>query len=258
MSPPPPSPLLPLPRDEVHVWQLLPERHTDPAVLEQCLTLLAPEEHARHQRFAFAKDGAEYLLGRALVRTVLSRYVAVPPAEWRFAANDHGKPFIAGPGPPPLQFNLSHTQGLLACVVARDLEIGVDVEHVERRCEHLGVARSFFAPEEIADIEHLPPGQVPGAFFDLWTLKEAYVKARGQGLAIPLTDFAFALGEDGTARLRFVRGGGDDPGCWQFERRTPTPGHRLAVAIRTPADRPITVQAREAQFDTRGGMIVLQ
>src|SRR5262249_28670043 len=158
----------------------------------------------------------------------------------RFAADTHGKPFVQAPTtPPPLRFNLSHTDGLVACVVARGLDVGVDVEDVGRRCDVLGLARSCFAADEVAHLERLPAAARPDAFFDFWTLKEAYVKARGLGLALPLKEFAFELRDDGQARARFTSAG-EDPAHWQFARLRPTVRHRLAVAVHRASDRPVT------------------
>jgi 4'-phosphopantetheinyl transferase len=250
MTPTPPPPLWPLPPDEVHLWYVHAGQPADPAVLAFCRSLLAPGERARHDRFAFDKDRLQYLLGRALVRTTLSRYAAVAPAAWRFAADAHGKPLVQAPQP-PLRFNLSHTDGLVACVVAGALDVGVDVENVGRRCDVLGLARSCLAPDEFAHLERLPADCRPDAFFDFWTLKEAYVKARGLGLALPLKDFAFELRDGGQARVRFAVDE-DDPARWQFVRLRPTNSHRLAVAVHKPSDRPVTVAVYEAELEAPG------
>ena len=106
--------------------------------------------------------------------------------------NVHGRPEILDrpAGVPDLRFNLSHTDGLIACAVTIGREVGVDVEHVGRRLTH-DIAGRFFAPREVADLKSLPVAEQPRVFFDYWTLKEAYIKARGFGLALPLGDFAF-------------------------------------------------------------------
>ena len=195
-------------------------------------------------RFVFERDRRSFLITRALVRTTLSRYAAVPPAEWAFIANVHGRPEILDRprGVPDLRFNLSHTEGLIACAVTIGREVGVDVEHVQRRLTH-DIADRFFAPREVQDLKALPADEQPKAFFDYWTLKEAYIKARGFGLALPLADFAFQLSPAAPPRISFEPSLDDDPATWQFAQDWPTPTHRLAVAVRRDgADLPIRIR----------------
>jgi len=167
------------------------------------------------------------------VRTMLSRYASVRPAGWSFIANVHGRPEILDrpKGVPDLRFNLSHTEGLIACAVTIGREVGVDVEHVGRRLTH-DVAGRFFAPREVDDLKALPDDQQHLAFFDYWTLKEAYIKARGFGLALPLADFAFKLSPPAPPQIAFEPSLDDDPATWQFFQDWPTPQHRLGLAVR--------------------------
>src|SRR5262249_38781671 len=136
------SSLLPLPGDEVHVWFAFADRVTDPRTLHSYEALLSPDEDERRQRYALVRNRHQFLLARGLLRTTLSRYADAPPAAWVFPATGHGKPEIAAPaGLPPLRFNLSHTDGLVACAVAAGREVGVDVEDVGRREVSEGLAR---------------------------------------------------------------------------------------------------------------------
>jgi 4'-phosphopantetheinyl transferase len=231
---------------ESHVWYVFPDRLTDPALLQAYQVLLSPEEHARQQRFHFALDRHLFLVARALVRTVLSRYASVPPEAWGFTPNRYGRPEITSPADaPPLRFNLSHTSGLVACAVAWDQEIGVDVEHVGRPGSYVDLARRYFAPSEAARVEALPAEQQQEAFFDYWTLKEAYIKARGMGLALPLADFAFCLEPGQPVRISFTGTIEDDPSSWQFTQLRPSEQHKLAVAVRRPPGHDVGVKARE-------------
>ena len=140
----------PLPQHAVHVWYTLTPEELDHDLIARFRILLTPEERARHDRFVQEKDRRQYLVGKVLVRTILSRYLPRAPHEWIFTTNRFGKPVVAN-GPPEsnLQFNLSHTEGLVACVVAGDREVGIDVENVGRSV-NLDVARRFFAPAEVA------------------------------------------------------------------------------------------------------------
>jgi 4'-phosphopantetheinyl transferase len=159
--------------------------------------LLIPDERARQRRYLFEHSRRQHLLTRVMVRSVLSRYAAVDPRAWRFGANPHGRPFIAAPAlAAPLAFNLAHTDGLIVCLVARSAEAGVDVEYTLRRSAFAQIAQRFFSDGEAAALRALPEDAQRERFFAYWTLKEAYIKARGLGLALPLGAFAFALDGD--------------------------------------------------------------
>jgi 4'-phosphopantetheinyl transferase len=130
-----------------------------------------------------------------MVRTVLSQYAEVQPREWRFAVGEYGKPSIAAKhvSARGIEFNVSHTDGLVVMGVACGRAIGVDVENVKTQRAALEIADRFFAREEVEALRALPPQEQPRKFFEYWTLKEAYIKARGLGLAIPLDRFWFGL-----------------------------------------------------------------
>jgi 4'-phosphopantetheinyl transferase len=233
-----------LPFNAVHV-DLVHTANADAlANLDAYRSLLSEDEHARMARFVFDRDRHAFLLTRALVRTTLSRYAAVPPAQWKFIANVHGRPEILDrpSGVPDLRFNLSHTDGLIACAVTIGREVGVDVEQVTRHLTH-DVASRYFAPAEVTDLKRLPEGEQQRVFFDYWTLKEAYIKARGFGLALPLGDFAFKLGPPHPPQITFEPSLGDDPATWQFLQAWPTPLHRLGLAVRREgADLPVRIR----------------
>ena len=233
-----------LPLNAVHVDLV----HTDSADAwaqhEAYRALLSKDEEERMARLLFERDRRRFLLTRALVRTMLSRYANVPPAGWSFIANVHGRPEIAErpTGVPDLRFNISHTDGLIACAVTIGREVGVDVEHIGRRLTH-DVAGRFFAPREVDDLKALPDEQQHKMFFDYWTLKEAYIKARGFGLALPLADFAFTLSPPAPPAITFEPSLDDDPATWQFFQDWPTPQHRLGLAVRREhADLPVRIR----------------
>ncbi len=217
--------MLDLQPDEAHVWYLFPEA-VPPALEEQALALLTPDEAARHARFRLPEGRRDYALTRALVRTTLSRYSEVAPANWRFLAGPHGRPAIAAEMGVPLHFNLSHTKGLIACVVGLEPEIGIDVEAITSDRANLAIAARYFSAAEVAAL-----ADRPGLFFDLWTLKEAYLKARGLGVGLPLDQLSFELDERGVT-VSFDPGLNDAAATWQFDRLFPSEQHRVATAIR--------------------------
>ena len=125
--------------------------------LDSYEALLSEDERERMARFVFDHDRHAFVITRAHVRTMLSRYAAVAPADWRFVENVHGRPelFDRPEGTPDLRFNISHTDGLIACAVTIGREVGVDVEHIARHLTH-DVAGRFFAPDEVSDLRRLP------------------------------------------------------------------------------------------------------
>jgi 4'-phosphopantetheinyl transferase len=212
-----------------------------PDAIAEDETLLQPDERERANRFHFERDRRMYIGAHALLRRALSRHAPVDPAAWRFVASEHGRPEIGGPaGAPRLRFSLSHTRGIAACAVAAEIDIGFDVEDAAREAP-LEVARRF-APSEIADLSSLPAGEREERFFVYWTLKEAYVKARGLGLAIPLDEFAFDLSAP-NIRVSFGSGCVDDEKLWRFESWLIDGAHRAALAMKSGADVEIQVSS---------------
>lgn len=217
----------------VHLWVLRDDAAREPELPSACVGLLSPEESARLARISMPRVRREYLLGRALLRTTLSRYAAgVAPSAWRFAEGPHGKPDLAGPpGAPPLRFNLSHTTGLLALAVTLGRDVGVDVEHTGRDVSDDRVAERFFAPPEAADVLARLGEARRERFFAYWTLKEVYIKARGMGLAIPLSSFWLDVDRE-PIRIAFAPELADDPLSWQLARLRLSAEHAIAVAVR--------------------------
>ena len=223
-----------MPEREAHLWIVRPDRARDPDLINSYDKLLSKDERKTRDRFRFPKDRELCVLARALVRTVLSRYADVTADAWRFVNNEHGRPEVHEPrSERSLKFNLSHTKGLVVCVVARDREVGVDVEDQERRGKLLEVAERFFSPSEATALRRLPKAEQLDRFFFYWTLKESYIKARGKGLAIPLSQFSFELDErrgEGI-RISFVPELDDDPERWQFTALSFGRQHRIAVGV---------------------------
>jgi 4'-phosphopantetheinyl transferase len=231
-----------LPLEEVHVWLCIPER-ADAASLEHCQGLLDEGERMRADRFRLEPRRRRFVASHALVRETLSRYAPVAAGSWRFHTVGRGRPEVASPLGTGLRFNLSHTDGLAACAVVRGCDIGVDVEVGARVGRHLPVAERFFSEREVRVLREVPEAARPGRFLDYWSLKEAYVKARGLGLALPLAGFSFVLGE-GAPRIHFERDLDDSPEEWQFFLERPGEAQRLAVAVRRGARSNLSLRVR--------------
>lgn len=230
--------------DAVEVWTVQQDAPAVRQRLHAYETLLSGDERERAARFAQEADRIRFVIGRTLVRTMLSRHAAVAPRDWPIEVDERGRPElrVRPAGAPDLRFNLSHTPGLIACAIAIGREVGVDVEYVGRRLMHDNIPERFFSTREVADLRALPLEKQPLVFFDYWTLKEAYIKARGLGLALPLGQFTFVRREARPPTIEFAPELHDEPSTWQFAQYWPTPSHRMAVAVRrTGADLAITV-----------------
>ena len=228
---------------EVHVWYCWTAQCLQRGLADYYRSLLSAEERARLLRFHFEYLQHEYLVTRALCRITLSRYVQRHPADWRFRVNAYGRPEIDMPeGCAPLRFNLSNARSLVACAVTRSADAGVDVEETDRQGETVTIADHFFSPAEVTALRAQPPERQRQRFFEYWTLKESYIKARGMGLSIPLEQFSFEL--DQGIRIRFDPALDDDPDIWQFELHQPSMQHQLAIGVRC-GGQPHAIHVRE-------------
>jgi 4'-phosphopantetheinyl transferase len=206
---------------------------THEELLDAHEVLLSPLERDQHRRFRFGRDRRLYLATRVLVRTVLSRYSAVSPGDWRFANGEHGKPRIAAPLVTPLiHFNLANTPGLVVCAVSVAHEsLGVDVERIDREIEAVALSERYFSASEATRIRALPTSEQQTQFFAHWTLKESYIKARGVGLGLPLDQVSF-LCQDGIS-VDFDPRLSEDSSLWRFSLLDAPPHHMIAVSVRT-------------------------
>ena len=194
------------------------------------LALLSAEERAKAERFAFAHDRDCYVAAHALTRATLSAFFTRAPQDWTFATGGHGKPRVAShDASGRLCFNLSHTRGFVAVAVALDREVGVDVERIAPDRADEAVARRLFAAAEFEAYCDEPKAGRAEAFFDFWTLKEAYIKAVGLGVALPLKDFAFTRDP---LRISFAPTLDDTASRWLFRRFRPTPDVAMVLAAR--------------------------
>ena len=156
--------------------------------------VLSADEHARAERFYFQKDRERFMVARGLLRTVLGRYLNQEPSQLRFCYSPYGKPALAtGSGRNTLRFNVSHSHGLALYAITCGRELGVDVELIRPELPDEEIAERFFSFQEVSGLRALPPNMRLEAFFNCWTLKEAYIKARGEGLSLPLDQFDVAL-----------------------------------------------------------------
>jgi len=235
-------------QDEVHLWIGRPDSISDPRLLRHFRKLLSQDERERLDRYHFAEDRHAGLLTRAMVRCLLSRYAAVTPSHWRFQTNQYGRPEIAEPEfANALRFNVAHTKGMIVVLISKEREVGVDVECLPYHGPCLQLASRFFSAAEVSVLRSLTPAERSLRFIQYWTLKEAFLKARGMGLAAPLNQFAFDIGEDSTKNIEinFDPSLTEDPERWHFRLDTIGENHVVATAIERNFDERIKTLHRE-------------
>ncbi len=216
--------------NEIHLYLADVESVTSD-LFERYRAILSPEELERNERYRFQHSKNTDLLARAITRTTLSKYAPFQPEEWQFIKGEHGKPEIANPNV-SLRFNLSHTRRYVALAVTKTFDIGVDIECIERNNDVLSIAEHYFAEQELNDLFQLPARSQEDRFFDYWTLKEAYMKARGEGLALGLGNFSFMLRQSKPITISFNQSLVDQAKDWLFWLSSLTIDHRLALAFR--------------------------
>lgn len=223
--------MLLLPDTEIHLWLTFPDEIRSDRLLDEYRELLCADERRQEKRFHFTTHQHQYLITRALVRTVLSRYQRHSPQEWRFTTNEFGRPEIASKVTPAtsLSFNVSHTLSLIVCGVALRRFIGVDTESAHTGRSHIQLADRYFSPAEARTLRSLPVQMISNRFLHYWTLKEAYIKARGMGLSIPMKQFGFEFPDAESVRIYFEPELEDDPARWKFWLLQISEEHLVAV-----------------------------
>jgi 4'-phosphopantetheinyl transferase len=220
----------PLTADDVHVWRIALE--VSDALLTHYRATLSDDERQRAERFHFEKHRRHFIAGRGALRALLGRYLARRPEDVGFVYGTQGKPALADEANGhPLRFNLTHSHHLALLAVTHGRAIGVDIEHLRTNLERDGeaLAERFFSPREAAVLRSLSLELRREAFFHCWTRKEAYIKAQGQGLALPLDQFDVTLHPDEPAAL--VATLHDPPQARRWAMRHLAPGAEYVGAV---------------------------
>ena len=217
---------------EHHVWLVNPDDISSENSLAACRSVLSEDETERQQRFHFAADQHRYLVSHALVRRVLSHYGDVLPADWNFSTGDFGRPEITNPGVPALRFNLTHTPQLTACIVTLSVDCGIDAEQLNPRHNPDGIAKRMFSDAEYRALQQYSGQSYLEQFYRRWTLREAYVKARGIGISFHTQKLEFTLHGESTASVVFDCDINDQADAWQFCFIDTGSEHITAVAVR--------------------------
>ena len=215
---------LPLASQEVHSW--CASLDVPPETSARLYATLTGDERNRSARFRFERARQRFIAAHGILRDLLGRYLQTQPGRISYVYNAFGKPDLSPEFGGRLKFNLSHSAGHALIAVAADSDVGVDLEYVRAQSDHAEVARRFFSAAEVDQLTALPNHLYDQAFFSCWTKKEAYVKARGDGLAIPLNGFSVPLTTDPAPSPVDV-----SARRWSFYTLQPAPGYVGALAI---------------------------
>ena len=240
----------------VAVWTL--ETTAVPTALDRLQSLLDASERARAGRYRFERDCRRFVVRRACLRLLLADHVGVPPERLRFEASPTGKLRLAdGLSPVPFEFSLSQSEDLAVFAIATERRLGVDVERVATDRPLADLARRFFSPVEVSALEAAPPGERVNSFYRCWTAKEAFLKARGDGLSLPLDSFAVDFGAHAPPALLSFAGDAAEVSRWSFAWLSLGSAYAGALVAEGPAVRP-EVRPVDAEILSSGSTSVVR
>jgi 4'-phosphopantetheinyl transferase len=216
--------------NEVQLWRLdLPRLATGEARWHAILTR---DETTRVGRFLVVRARHHFMITRAWLRLLLAAYIGGDAKQIAFGTADNGKPVLASPfDPREVTFNVSHSGEVALLAFSRRRDLGVDVEQVRSQRDLEGIARRFFSAHEQEELAAVAAEEKQNAFFRCWTRKEAYIKAKGKGLALPLSQFDVTLAPGATNALLATRPDADEAGRWSMREIEAGPGHVGALCV---------------------------
>ena len=217
--------------NEVHVWRAQLELPL--SQVQRLRGILTDDEVDRANRFSFEIDRRRFIAARGALRSVLSRYITIDPSHLRFYYNPYGKPFLAPEfSSYVINFNLSHSSSMAVYAITRNMEIGVDVERIRSDFEYEEIAKRFFSVNEVAVLRTIPAEKKLEAFYNCWTRKEAYIKARGKGLSLPLDSFDVSFAPCEPPMLLITKDEPQERSLWTLLDLKPGPGYMGALAVK--------------------------
>ena len=237
----------PLPYGGVHLWHV--NLDAPAATVLDLAKSLSDDERERAARFRFTRDRRRFVVGRGFLRHLISNYIACEPADICFEYGPFGKPSLVRGEPDSISFNLSHSESLAVFGFARGLELGVDVERVDRKIDVELLASQFFAEGEIADINARPLDQKCARFFEIWTRKEALIKAQGKGLTA-LCEFDVSICR--STPVNSFRSPSNLTAGWAVRQFIPAPRFVAALAVSGGAYRATSWDVRWSQSRSSG------
>ena len=211
----------------VHLWQR--DLRVSANEVARCYDVLATDERERAQRFRVERPREEFVLTRGTLRSLLGQYMGIPPQSIRFRYSSYGKPVLDGDD--SLCFNVSHTEGRALLGFSRDRAVGVDVEKFRPMTDLRKLAERYFSATERGELRHLTGDELEAAFFRCWTRKEAYIKARGEGLSMPLDQFDVSVVPNDEDALLGTRPDPAEAERWTVSDVSVGSGYAAAVTV---------------------------
>lgn len=224
--------MCPLPAREVHIWRA--SLDVSPETSARLYATLSADERSRSARFRFKRDRQRFVAAHGALREILGRYLEAQPERISYAYNAFGKPDLSPAFDGRLTFNLSHSAGLALIAIAPGADVGVDLEYLRAQSDYADIARYFFSAAEADQLSALPDPLYADAFLACWTKKEAYLKACGNGLAVPLDGFSVPLTADPAEEPINLDAASSDivpARPWSLYSLQPAPGYIGALAI---------------------------
>lgn len=221
-----PPAALSLAEHEVHVWRAALDQPA--ATVQALLQTLTPDERGRAERFHFQPHRDNFVVARGVLRAILSRYLRVEPGALRFRYGQYGKPALVGG---ELRFNVAHSHNLALYAITQRREVGLDLEYATEHCASAQLAERFFSRREVEMLSTLPPDNYRAGFFNCWTRKEAYLKARGTGLSLELNQFDVSLAPGEPAALLSSRENAQEVSRWSMRELAPDPSYAAALVV---------------------------
>jgi len=217
-------------KNEVQVWRIdlgAFQKHSD-----DLFSFLSSEEKKRSKGFYFERDKKNYVITRGILRIILGKYLQRHPATIQFIYGEHGKPFLNKENhKPDIQFNISHSKNIALISFTTGRDIGVDVEYI-RKINHVSIAQRFFSPDEVKEILSLPVSDQLEAFFSFWTKKEAFIKAKGGGLSVPLRSFSVSSTKKTKVRITHIANAHEEEKMWSLFDIEVGKEYRAACAVK--------------------------
>ena len=216
----------------IYIWFAFPDEIQDKKLLAEYLTILPSSELEQLNKYHHISHQHRFLIGRVLTRTILSSCTGISPESLIFSRNPYGRPSLQqSDHSSSIRFNLSYTEGLVAFALVSGQEVGIDVENTSADLDCLGIAEQYFSRSELNELVHLPQELLKERFFEFWTLKESYLKAKGLGLSVPLNIFSFSLCTHDSDRITISPLPTKKSEFWQFKLLDPSPNHKAALSV---------------------------
>lgn len=239
--------LITLESPHVHLWYAYP-CETAEYIISELFFILSASEQTQYARYFFQKDRNIYAITRIMLRSTLSQYEDVAPTEWQFSKTKYGRPYVASPKTGRhISFNISHADNCVLLAIAKEMDIGVDLERHQRPDVNVEIANEFLCQEEIKALSSLPDQEKHKRLLEYWVLKEAYAKAKGLGLSCPFQELQFQF-ENG--QIKLARSENPSQVCdeWNFKILHPVNEFVAALAFRPPLSNAINVVLQTFPF----------